>query len=315
MWTKLGDFKHTTRGMGLLNHNCIYYSDDSKYKKIELRRYLTTKEQSFWFIVQMRSEEETNDLIGILKQHFFDKASKKAHKIIECENNDTINFNPFNREQMALFFKLLANFDPSVKEILSEIMDDLDLYETKEDLLEIPELCSEKAIAMALEAQDKGFFDVPWNLAERYWQDSLDEKPKYSFTDQQLGDLLEGISKKSPHYIKAQDRLLDLLLRIEPDDQERRTHSKILFGQALKSTNQLLIDQMFNDLCGNPFSTEIIHNIKTDDETLTKLAEKIMEMNLEIAKLRTMNQELIKLNQTRNEKSELNNHSIFSLGS
>ena len=129
-------------------------------------------------------------------------------------------------EEWVIFFKELFNYEPLTKEIIIELSTGLDIKNGITDLSKLIE-SPEQTITRVKFAQDQGNeYDSIWELAQLYYEDGLKKETAlfntdikdeslYNIDKDVLYDLLKHISEKSPHYAKAQDLCVGLLMRLD----------------------------------------------------------------------------------------------------
>ncbi|MBI2785776.1 MAG: hypothetical protein HYX60_05495 [Legionella longbeachae] len=194
------------------------------------------------------------------------------------------------KKKRKAILKEIFQLEPLTKEIQEDLCAvynfNYTIFLTIEDLQNYTIL---EAIELAKTAQAHSAFELIWQLAKKYYANTLLTDVVYKIDSNTLYSLLLDISKLNPYYKKANDLCVDLLMRIDVTNfnfQEKQEHTELIFHHALLGTRQTLTDRLYHQLCGYPFSLEVLlKNIQGESSTLLALARQIREMRITLKNL------------------------------
>lgn len=148
-------------------------------------------------------------------------------------------------------------------------------------------------IESAISYQEKGYFEIIWNLAQHLSKIAAEEKPTISIEARDLWKLYSNISEKNPHYLEAQKWLLANVFSREVTTSNKLESLEEKFRLALVGNDSWLADRVYTELCGFPFSEKpIVENVSGDYESLRQMAFHMRSMQEEMNKLKSANEDL-----------------------
>ena len=227
--------------------------------------------------------------------------SKLPSEIVILWGEDSIDplVNNLKGENEEHLFHFMVEIEKSVifKQILSQVhlLDPLD-YETRNELavtLNIPFLTNFSK--MIKHVKNNRFHDA-LVLAQ------ADDNPNTLWDlgnqceiiqpdDLQLAiDCYQAIPKTNPHYEEAHDKILHILLKMDPKiSDEKETLLELKFSCALNSgeKNKEFTARFFHELCGCSDLTPVIQEVKEDANTLMAIAKqmkRLIQKNNELQK-------------------------------
>lgn len=123
---------------------------------------------------------------------------------------------------------------------------------------------------MAVEAQQNGFFEPAWILAESFYAhgNHSDENVNFAF------GLYQDIIEASPYYCEAHKRLTEITLSVTPPADKSILLLEHAFRFSLKADLPTITDQLYYTLCGGTGMTPDIRGVKGDADTLIASAKK-----------------------------------------
>lgn len=213
----------------------------------------------------------------------------------------------------------VINKHDSLDEIRDEVFTCLGIRKPEEELaVEVSKLTEEgefeKAVELAKQYQQEGYFEIIWELGETLHKDPNME-PSI------LVNLYQAISTQNPHYKEANEKLYVLSESPKIGKQEVLQKDYFTlekqFDLANKSDKQNLIDQGYHRLCGYDDLSPILRDVKGDTQTLIATArqlraknEIILNLQKEIAQLKLVNKS-VETNQISNKASSGDTRSTF----
>lgn len=228
------------------------------------------------------------------KDQFFQEVKARGFSILGWVYSETKK----TKDEIKLlqFLEIVDKYN-SISEIKEEIFIKIGTVNIKEIFLKTikEEMSINKLFEIVLNYQDKGFYAPIWEVINLINED-INKEPPF-FTPQQLFDFIPKVIKENPFYKSANDISLHLLYT-----QDVSSDDKILFLEkkleyAMKSEDQMLVDQIFHELSGSKGLIPEITDVKGDVETLIRIAKKMRELNNKIENLQ------LKENTSANEEN------------
>lgn len=133
------------------------------------------------------------------------------------------------------------------------------------------------AFQPAIDLQKTGNYNTILVMANFLFDKVMEEEPLVD--PQDVFELYQAIVKDSPHFVFANEQLLNLICTQSPSKEDSINLLEEKFRYALLSNNEKLTDQFFHELCGEADLTPDIKQIKGDPDTLIALAKKIRNLN------------------------------------
>lgn len=296
-WDKQGNFSHELN-LGrnvMLRRKCTYEAKHlHTITEIELLGY----DDDDIIAVTFLTEELANS--------FLKKLGNQEHllcyeQLSYRKQNIAFTVSRANKAVSPTYLKLLIEEEPHVGEILPDICQSLNISEQEVIFELLKNAPVVKAILQALACQDNKSYDLIYQLLTHYWEQSLLPVPQ-QLTLNEIFELACAISTDNPHYAKAQDFCVDILMRqdfkmvakeqkaeapaqealealsLEEDEfvmgeGEYSSRLELKLRYALKGTRQDLTDMLYNELCGYGLGLPAkVKNIKGDADTLLSLA-------------------------------------------
>lgn len=190
------------------------------------------------------------------------------------------------------FLRKLLKFDPSIKEILPIILDQLKLSTSLGiDLNDLRPLTKAEAISSAIDAQKYGHHDLIWELFELYESDFfpqegedgevLSGQNRVGITLDELYALANSISSDNSHYKEAQTKCAHLLMLSDLPEtlDEQYELLELKFRHSVLGNDQKLTDLLFAQLCGLNLGEPSTQNIGPNVDTLCALAKVMRKLN------------------------------------
>lgn len=276
MWHKRGNYKTTFNSGGDLNRQCEYFTKfpNSTIKKINLYGYRDGSER---IVVSCTDKQATINFKNLFNH--LDIAVEFWP--VDFDPHNMVKFEIESKQNCYDVLKEIIKIDPSINSILNDLCSDLEISPSFG--ITIEELKSKmipEAIELAKNAQSNNSYELIWQLANIYYENTFLNNPLYQIDSNTLYELLRDISETSPYYAKAQDLCVDLLMRLDLDNQEeKQQYLEMKFRHALLGTRQELTDRLYQEICGYSLTDDYVRNIKGDADILIALAQKMQNLN------------------------------------
>lgn len=287
---KQGDFK-VSKEVIYYNRTIIYEREDKK-NKLEL----------FGFEKGQISIQYINPSIEMLQ-----KLNNSKHFLNSNANYLLVSKHISDLNELKECIDSIISCDPSLNLIKEKLYMHMGIHKTEDEVVSILfqsiNRDSSSIIKKAKEFQSENYFKPIWELACHFESNKEGEK---GISSQELLDLYESISKKSPYYQEAQHNLF--VKHSQLFDETKQDYYSYLENQlyrAIEAREQVFINQTFHALCGYKnlyMGKDIVGSL----DTLCVLAKVIREKNLEIAELKT------KLNLLEISNEEKNQLTFFN---
>jgi hypothetical protein len=180
------------------------------------------------------------------------------------------------------FLDILTEFDESVKIIIEDICNTLEIYPSLGlNVQSLSKMSISDACHKVIKAQDFGNNLLIFELSVFYFVD-IQIKKEHSIIDpHELCYLLNHVKLENIYYSQLQKMKENVSILVEEDkisQEEKYKNTQQLFIDALYGPDQVSKDCLFSELCGNSDGNLFIENINLDTDTLLSLAVKIKEL-------------------------------------
>lgn len=272
-WITNGDFSYcapTYPGV-ILRRSKEYTNNSCCIKRISLNGYV---DNTIRMYVEFVSDDTCAECKKIMPPY--------AH--IELPKNTMKLGNAHVHELAHSFLSCLMKYEESVEMIISDICStlglDICLGVTTDKLLK---MSVKDACDYVVKAQQYGDDSSIYQLIQAYFEKFSEGQVA---TPQEVCDLIDSVKGSNKHYQEAQDLKFKMLMMQDKSlmtPEETHQTKEQMFVTSLKSGDQQFADSIFNELCGFPFGSDELKNIKPDEDTLLMLAMKIDELQTKLS--------------------------------